>query len=386
MFHYHRIRTLFYPQSPKCYLLHPTHFLKPFSTITITSDSDQQSFTVSYLTNTCGLSPHNALKASTRLRFNTPKKPDSVIAFFKTHGFSNEQIQSIIHRAPGLLTFDPIKTILPKFQFLSSKGASSSDIVDTITRSPHFLCTSLQKQIIPSFELVRSFCPSDQKALTSIIACPSIIRHGHMKLNVNFLLDFGVTPASIYCLLTTRPSIICSNDFKKLVEEIKELGFDPSKYNFCVALLAKRAITKSQWDAKVDAFKNWGFSEDQIFNAFKKQPRFMLRSPDKLNAVMHFWIKQLGWDPFLLLAAPDLFGFSLEKRLIPRASVVQYLLSKGLWKKDASLITPFYRTDELFLQKYVNHFEEEAYSLLKLYQGEDASTDCLDKLSKHSLV
>ncbi|WJX90617.1 hypothetical protein P8452_72493 [Trifolium repens] len=302
MFHYQRLRAILNPQTPKCY------FLKPFSTITTTSDSDQQSFTVSYLTNTCGLSPQKALKASKQFRFNTPNKPDSVITFFKTHGFSNDQIQSIVHRVPILLTFDPIKTILPNFQFLSSKGASPSDIVDTVTRNPHFLGSSLQKQIIPTFELV--------------------------------------------------------------LEEIKELGFDPSSYKFCMALLAKRAITKSQWDAKVDALKSWGCSEDEIFNAFKKQPGFMLRSADKLNAVMRFWIKQLGWDPLLLLSAPALFGFSIEKRLIPRASVVQYLLSKGLMKTDASLITPFNLTDELFRQRYVNRFEEEAYKLLKLYQGE----------------
>ncbi|PNY04394.1 hypothetical protein L195_g000815 [Trifolium pratense] len=380
MFHYHRLRTLFfYSQTPKCYLLHPTHFLKPFSTSTTTSDSDQQSFTVSYLTNICGLSTQNALKASKRLRFNTPKKPDSVIAFFKTHGFSNDQIQSIIHTAPSLLTSKPIKTILPKFQFLSSKGASPSDIVDTVTKSPHFLCSSLQKQIIPSFELVRSFCPSDQKALTSITACSSSIKYGRMKLNVKFLLDLGVTSSGIYRLLTTRPSVICSANLKKYVEEIKELGFNPSKCSFCVALLAKTAVTKSQWDAKVDALKSWGFSEDEIFNAFKKQPNFMLRSTDKLNAVMRFWIKQLGWDRLLLLVAPDLFGFSIEKRLIPRASVVQYLLSKGLMKKNASLITPFYCSDQVFLQRYVNNFEEEAYRILKLCRGEDASTDCLDK-------
>jgi mTERF domain-containing protein len=121
----------------------------------------------------------------------------------------------------------------------------------------------------------------------------------------------------------------------------------------------------------------------KFFNAFKKQPNIMLRSPDKLNAVMRFWIKQFGWDPLVLLAAPDIFGFSIEKRLIPRASVVQYLLSKGLMKKDASLVTPFYLTDELFRQRYVNRFKEEAYRLLKLYQGEDSSIRCLDKLSKH---
>jgi mTERF domain-containing protein len=218
--------------------------------------------------------------------------------------------------------------------------------------------------------LVRSFCPSDQKAITSIIACPSSMSDIRMKPNIQLLLHFGATPSTIYRLLTTRPSIICSSDLNKVLEEIKELGFDPSSYKFCMALLAKRAITKSQWDAKVDALKSWGCSEDEIFNAFKKQPGFMLRSADKLNAVMRFWIKQLGWDPLLLLSAPALFGFSIEKRLIPRASVVQYLLSKGLMKTDASLITPFNLTDELFRQRYVNRFEEEAYKLLKLYQGE----------------
>jgi mTERF domain-containing protein len=380
MFHYHRLRAILNPQIPKCYLLHPTHFLKPFSTTT-TSDSDQLSFTVSYLTNTCGLSPNKALKASKLIRFNTPNKPDSVIAFFKTHGFSNDQIQSIIHRAPVLLNFDPIKTILPKFQFLSSKGASPSEIVDTVTRAPNFLRASLEKQLIPAFELVRSFCPSNQKAINSIIACPTSISDIRMKPNIQLLLDFGATPASIYRLLTTRPSIICSSDWRKVLEEIKELGFDPSSYKFCMALLAKRAITKSQWDAKVGALKSWGCSEDEIFNAFKKQPNIMLRSPDKLNAVMRFWIKQFGWDPLLLMSAPGLFGFSIEKRLIPRASVVQYLLSKGLLKKDASLVTPFYLTDELFRQRYVNRFKEEAYRLLKLYQGEDSSIRCLDKLN-----
>ncbi|KAL5079547.1 hypothetical protein RYX36_007968 [Vicia faba] len=190
-----------------------------------------------------------------------------------------------------------------------------------------------------------------------------------MKPNLQLLLDSGVTPSTIYHLFCNRPSVICSSDLRKAVEEIKELGFHPSKYNFCVALLAKRAISKSQWNAKVDALKSWGCSEDVILSAFKKQPNFMLRSPDKLNAVMRFWVQELGWDPSLPLAAPDLFGFSLEKRLIPRASVVRYLLSNGLMKKSASLVSPFYPTDELFLQRYVKRFKDEASMLLKLYQG-----------------
>ncbi|KEH32308.1 uncharacterized protein [Medicago truncatula] len=371
MFHYHCcLRTLLYlnnlSKTPKCcYLL----LLQPHHSLNTTSDSDQHSFPVSYLTNNCALSPQDALKASKRLRFNTPDKPDSVIAFFKTHGFSDHQIQTIIRKIPLLIVYNPIKTILPKFQFLASKGASPKDIVATVTRSPNFLCSSLDKNIIPSFELVRSFCPSDHKAITSVIICPSSICDSRFKPNLQFLLDFGVTRSSIYRLLTSRPSTICCTDLKKALEEIKELGFQPSKYNFCVALLAKRAVTKSQWDAKVDVLKSWGCSEDAVFNAFRKQPNFMLRSPDKLNAVMSFWVEELGWDPSLLLAEPTLFGYSIQKRLSPRASIVKYLLSKGLMKEGASLCTPFYLTDENFQRRYVNYSEEEASTLLRLYHG-----------------
>ncbi|XP_058722920.1 uncharacterized protein LOC131594708 [Vicia villosa] len=363
--------------TPKCHLLllkpHSFTFFSIAAAATTTADSDKKSFTISYLTNNCGLSPQDALKVSKRFTFETPEKPNSVITFFKTQGFSDDQIQSIIRRSPKLILSNPIKTILPKLQFLASKGASPTDIVATITRSPQFLTSSL-KRIIQTFELVRTFCPSDQKAIALIIVCPSLVRDILLKPNLQFLLDSGVTPSGIYRSLRSRPSVFCSTGVRKAVEEIKELGFDPSKFKFCVALLAKRTVAKSQWDAKVDALKSWGFSEDVILDAFKRQPNFMLRSPDKLNAVMQFWVKELEWDPSVLFAAPDLFGCSLEKRLVPRASVVRYLLSKGLIKKSASLYTPFKYPDVLFMEKYVDCYEEEeASKLLRLYQGKDAS-------------
>ncbi|CAI8616295.1 unnamed protein product [Vicia faba] len=151
MFHSHRLKAVVYlnhlSSTPKSH--HLLHSLNPFST---TSDS----FTLSYFTNNCGLSPQDALKASKRLRltFTTPEKPNSVIAFFKTHGFSIPQIQSIILKNPQLILSNPTKTILPKFQFLASKGASPSDIVAAVTRSSRFLRVSLEKHIIPAFQLV----------------------------------------------------------------------------------------------------------------------------------------------------------------------------------------------------------------------------------------
>ncbi|KAK7348229.1 hypothetical protein VNO80_22779 [Phaseolus coccineus] len=332
-----------------------------------TTTSDPRTFTLSYLINTCGFSHEVALKLSKRLRFETAQKPDSIISFFQTHGFSVSQIYRIFSQAPDLMICDPTKRLLPKFQFLASKGATPSDTVLTVSKSPRFLRYSLNNHIIPIFELIRTFLPSDLRALAVLIACPNFIGDSRVASNVQMLLDAGVTHSGIRYLLCSRPSVLCS-DLRNVVEEVKLLGFDPLKLSFALALLAKRAVSKPLWDAKVEALKKWGWSEDDIFVAFKNQPNLMLRSKEKLNAVMEFWVGRLGWDHSTLIASPTLFSYSLEKRVVPRALVVQYLLSKGLVKKGASLVTPFGMSDEMFLRKYVKRYKEETPRLLELYQ------------------
>ncbi|WVY98991.1 hypothetical protein V8G54_031142, partial [Vigna mungo] len=84
--------------------------------------SQQHSFMVSYLVNDRGFSPETVLKASKFIQLETSEKPDSVIAFFRDNGFSNTQINSIVGRAPKVLTCDPHKRVFPKFEFLLSKG------------------------------------------------------------------------------------------------------------------------------------------------------------------------------------------------------------------------------------------------------------------------
>ncbi|KAE9608193.1 putative transcription regulator mTERF family [Lupinus albus] len=112
--------------------------------------SNQNSFTVSYLINNCGFSHETALTASKLVHFQTAQKPDSVITFFRNHGFNKSQLYSIIRKSPNVLTCDPHERVLSKFEFLYSKGASSSDIVLLVTRDTRFLYTSLENSIIPS--------------------------------------------------------------------------------------------------------------------------------------------------------------------------------------------------------------------------------------------
>ncbi|XLR08756.1 hypothetical protein S83_036694, partial [Arachis hypogaea] len=260
------------------------------------------------------------------------------------------------------------------FFFFGQKHAATQPpplpMTTTLSLSPTSPPSAASPMKTLSEQTSARFCPSDLKAIAYLSGCPSSIADVRVPQNVKLLLDEGLTKANIHHLLRTRPSVLSSADLKKTVEEVKQLGFDPSQCNFSVVLLAKKAVTKSQWDAKVDVLKKWGWSEQDFSEAFRRHPHFMLRSKDKLNAVMSFWISNLGWDSSAFRIRPCLFGYSLEKRLIPRAKVVKYLLSNGLMKKNASIITPFSLTEELFLKKCITCFEEKDRSrLLTLYQG-----------------
>jgi len=340
-------------------------FSKFFSTSTA---FDKQSFTISYLINSCGFSPQTASNVSQTITLSNSQKPDSVIAFFTTHGFSYSQIRLILTRKPKLLLCkDPNKLLLPKFQFLLSKGASTSDIVRIVNANPKFFLRSLHDHIIPTYHFVRGFLKSDKQTITCI-NCYISESLRRIESNVKLLLDNGVSHSNIARLLHRRHNILCFHHLWNTVEELKQLGFNASTSPFSVAFLAKRTVNKAKWDHKVETFKKWSWSDQHILQAFKKQPSCMLLSVHKINAIMTFWVHHLGLDSLDLARAPGILKGSLEKTIIPRASVVQFLVSKGLRRKDASIYLPFVVSEKVFLKKFVNGFEEYSSDLLKLYE------------------
>ncbi|XP_058723467.1 uncharacterized protein LOC131595190 [Vicia villosa] len=349
--------------------LNPIPIFNSLKSHSSTTSPQQNQFTISYLITNFGFSLETATKASKRVHFTTSEKPDSVIAIFRNYDFSDFQISNLVRQAPNILTCDPHKRVLPKFQFLLSKGASNSDVVEIVVRSPRILYSSLDNCIIPTFELMRRFLPSNEKVIERILQCKFFFGHYTFVNNLKLLLDYGVTDSNIRYLLLKRPSILLCVDMRGALDMVKEMGFnDPSNVNFCIALLAKRAISESRWDAKVIVFKKWGWSDEMVLEAFRKRPMCMLSSIEKINKVMRFWVNELGWNSLALVKRPDIFAYSLENRIIPRACVVSYLISKGLMEKNVELSTPFAVNEKVFLEKYVQCFEEERNDLLKLYQ------------------
>ncbi|KAF7813677.1 transcription termination factor family protein [Senna tora] len=336
-----------------------------------TRNPERESFTVNYLVGSCGFSPEDASAIWHRIPLKSSENPDSVIALFKSCDFSESQIRDIIRKAPGLLMSDPVQTIWPKLDFLLSKGLSCSDLVKLVTKSPLFLLRSLDNHIIPSYDFVKEFVGSDEKTITSIKRGNNIISGSALKTNIKIMLDIGVPKSGIVGLLNSWPALLTVDlgRFKPAIEKVKELGVDPSKAAFIPALYTTIMLRKSNWNSKVQLYKKWGWSDEEINKAFLSHPNCMLKSASKITAVMEFFVENLGWDSHVLATNPIFISLSLEKRLIPRAFVLQYLHSRGLIK-NPRIVYPYYISENLFLEKFVIRFEKEHESpgLMKLYE------------------
>ncbi|MED6207616.1 hypothetical protein PIB30_037313 [Stylosanthes scabra] len=375
MLHFLSRRTLSLSTSkPHSLWNHPWLQAKFSSTATTTtcSRSKGNSFTVSYLIHTCGFSPQCALSVSKHLNFETNEKPELVFEFFKNHGFTQTQALSIIRKSPQLLRANSVKSVQPKIDYFKSKGVSDPDIRLILMSWPTILLRSLEKEIIPSFDFLCSMLQSNQNLTKVLIRHAGILCDlgNYLQPNIEVLREEGVTESHVVRFIEYFPRtfMLSSKKFKEAVQAVKELKFDPLKIQFIIAVQVKLAISRSTWLRREGIYRKWGWTDNEISTAFRIQPWCMAVSDNKIEAIMDFLVNKLGYTPFVISRYPLVLSMSLEKRIIPRGSVIIVLLSKGVVNMP-SLTRLYCPNETVFLDKFVYLHEKEAAELLKLYQA-----------------
>ncbi|GMN46499.1 hypothetical protein TIFTF001_015677 [Ficus carica] len=344
-----------------------------FSLRWFSSGSNQQPFKVSYLINELGLSPESALKISKHVNFKTRTKPDKFVKLFKKYGFTQGQISSIVRIFPQLFSLDTDKNLLPKLEFFEAKGVSWPLFAKRLSSFPTILGNSLVNNIIPSYELLRNLLHSDEWAIATVERYPDILVvnvEKYVGTNIDILRENGVPDTNIAKLVPKWPQAFTSSPdrFRDVVEKVLEMRFNLRRLNFVKAVLIIVGLSRSKWESKVSAYKKWGWSKEDVLKAFQSDPRCMMISEDKISAGMDFFMSKMGLRPCLIAKNPAILSLSLKKRVIPRYSIFQALLSKGLVKKEVSLNQLFMVSEDKFLQKFVAAHGEEAPQLLKLYE------------------
>ena len=335
----------------------------------------QCSFTVSYLINSCGLSPDSALSASQKLHLVTPERPDSILSLLRNYGITDTQLPKLIRVFPTLLLTDPEKTLLPKLEFLNSKPFSRADLGRVLSSCPMILSRSLDNQIIPCYNFFKSILHLDNRVVSAIKRSPRIFLEDVNKNivpNITALQEIGVPESSIVFLITYYPIVVqLKHDrFGETVKEVMKMGFDPLTVVFIKAIQVFGGMSKSTWEQKMEVYRRWGWSNDEIVLLFRAFPACMSLSEKKIMSTMDFLVNKMGWKLNEITRFPISLGFNLEKRIIPRCWVGKVLMLKGLVKKDLSLGAFLRYTESKFLDRFVIKYQNHIPQLLNLYKGE----------------
>ncbi|KAG6683944.1 hypothetical protein I3842_12G038700 [Carya illinoinensis] len=298
----------------------------------------------------------------------------TTVEFFRAHGFSDKQITTLTMKLPSLYMYNADKIFKPKLEFFKSLGLSDLEIAEILSAAPSVLETSLEKQIIPCVQELRRILGTDENVLNVIKAyCPVIRANvGHMlQPNIATLLSHGVPQSLVLKLFLNRPSslLICGNRFSEIASEVMKLGFDPNCLNFVDAIMSMSQNSKTLWEQKVEAFRSFGLSDDQICSAFKRGPLCMTASMKKIKKMMGFFVNKLKMNPSMISKNPNLVRLSLEKRIIPRCSVLQLLMLKGLIKEDTSIVYTLQMSEKKFMEKFVSKYQNEVPDVVKANQG-----------------
>ncbi|KAL3849785.1 hypothetical protein ACJIZ3_011667 [Penstemon smallii] len=334
----------------------------------------EKAYTVSYLIDSCGLSPETAISASEKVRLKNSEKPNSVLAILSNNGFTKAQIACVVRKRPGILVSKE-KTILPKLEFFHSIGLSKSVLAATISRDPTLLTRSLENQILPSYNFLKSVLLTDEMVASSMKRTSwSFLDSPEKSLapNIKVLRELNVPESCIRLLLAHYPEaiLIKPDEFNVSVSKVLEMGFNPLKSTFVLALHAISGYTnKVTWAQCYETYSKWGWSKDDIYMAFRKHPNCMIMSEKKISKTMDFLVNKIGWDSRMIAERPVVLFFNLENRIIPRCSVIQVLESKGLIRKHLKLSSFLPHVEKEFLRKFVVPYEKEVPKLHDLYKG-----------------
>jgi mTERF domain-containing protein len=95
----------------------------------------------------------------------------------------------------------------------------------------------------------------------------------------------------------------------------------------------------------------------------------MTVSEKKIQKSMGFFVNKVKMKPLLIPKNHYLLLYSLEKRIIPRCSVLQLLISKRLIKEDTSISRAIRMSENKFVEKLVSKYQNEVPDVVRAYQG-----------------
>ncbi|CAH9146576.1 unnamed protein product [Cuscuta epithymum] len=331
-----------------------------------------------YLIETLKFPKPKALSTCRRLRWiKTLEKPESVILYLKSIGFSDAHIQCLAYVAPQLLSADVEKTLKPKIEVFQELGLSGLDLGHFISKQAFLLTRSLDTVIRPCIAVIKDVLEDDadnHKLFLVLRRCLWIVsKSPEVRLlpNVEYLKSCGIEGTQLATLFRRQPSIFALSlpKLKELVSRVVELGVLTDSRMLAHGLHSLSCISSETFKRKLGLFKSYGFSEEECMRMFSRSPALLRTSERKIRFGVDFFLNTIELERSLLIARPSVLMLSMEERVVPRYRVLNLLKAKKLLKKEPSFFEALSSTEGCFVEKYIAKFPAEAEELLSAYKA-----------------
>nr|ACM17583.1 mitochondrial transcription termination factor-like family-2 [Oryza meyeriana var. granulata] len=293
---------------------------------------------------------------------------------------SFEMLLKILKSNNAIVTADIEKVIKPTVALFQECGLTVRDIVKMahlsrmLTTNPKRVETSVQR----ADELGVPRSSSRFKYMLAITCC---ISEDKVTARMRFLSStLSCSRDKIRDIVCKNPAILGmseENISSKIEFLTSTLGC--SKEKICAAVCKKPNIlgfSENNIRSKIEFLTSTlGCSKEKICAMVCKKPGILGLSDENLRRKINFMTTEVGLEPGYIVERPWVLAYSLEKRIVPRHSVVKILRTMGLMKEFFGFCKLLTYCDEDFHARYIDPYKQTAPMLTDFY-----SAACVGKM------
>ncbi|KAG7587963.1 Transcription termination factor mitochondrial/chloroplastic [Arabidopsis suecica] len=370
-------------------------------------------FTVSYLVDSLGFTTKLAESISSKVCFEDKSNPDSKsiapkLQSLQSRGASSSELTEIVSTVPKILGKRGNKSVTVYYDFV--KDIIEADKSSSYEKLCHSFPQGNKENKIRNISVLRELGVAQRLLFPLLISdsqpvcgkerfeesLKKVVEMGfdpetskfvealrviyrmsdktiEEKVNVYKRLGFGV--ADVWGIFMKWPSFLSYSE-KKITHTFETLMRCGLLKHEVLSLIKKhpKCICSSEQKIvnSIETFLGLGFSRDEFAMMIKRYPQCIDYTAETVKKKTDFIVRKMNWPLEGLVLIPQIFGYSLEKRTVPRCNVIKTLMSKGLLGSEtppmSSVLTS---TDQSFLRRYVMKHDKLVPELMAIFTGEN---------------
>ncbi|VVA95230.1 unnamed protein product [Arabis nemorensis] len=301
-----------------------------------------------------------------------------------------KSLVSLICDCPNVLRSE----FLRKWRAPLSECVSSSAIKSVLEHSSRigidpdkfYECTKVLKGL--------GFCDSTVSRILSEFPGVLVVNEIEFRRKIEFLIGIDIPRDNIERFFHIFPEILgigTETRLKPLLDEFKKMGFSKDEIKKeiareprvlglelgelsrclelikalkCREVIRVRILSEGAFRAgfevklRVDCLCKYGLIRRDAFKVVWKEPRVILYEIDEIEKKIEFLINRMGFHINCLADVPEYLGVNLQKQIIPRYNVIDYLKLKGGLGCDIGLKGLIKPSMKRFYNLYIKPYPE----------------------------